>query len=68
MTEATVIAWMRHQTTGYDGMVVPRITGKRRQIRRLLAQRSKELLEGYRRGDVASEGCPLKTALNGAFS
>jgi hypothetical protein len=26
--EAAVIAWMRHQTTGYDGMVIPRIKGK----------------------------------------
>ena len=28
--EAAVIAWMRHQTTGYDGMVIPRVKGKRR--------------------------------------
>ena len=26
--EAAVIAWMRHQTTGYDGMVIPRVKGK----------------------------------------
>ena len=26
--EAAVIAWMRHQTTGYDGMAIPRIKGK----------------------------------------
>jgi hypothetical protein len=25
--EAAVIAWMRHQTTGYDGMVIPRVKG-----------------------------------------
>jgi hypothetical protein len=42
--EAAVIAWMRHQTTGYDGMVVPRVRGKRREFRRMLAQRSQELL------------------------
>src|SRR5262249_26283125 len=42
--EAAVIAWMRHQTTGYDGMVIPRIKGKRREVRRLLARRSHELL------------------------
>src|SRR6201987_1514275 len=47
--EAAVIAWMRHQTTGYDSMVVPRIKGKRREVRRMLAQRSQELLERYRR-------------------
>jgi hypothetical protein len=28
--EAAVIAWMRHKTTGYDGMVIPRVRGKRR--------------------------------------
>ena len=60
--EAAVIAWMRHQTTVYDGMVVPRVRGKRREVRRLLAQRSKELLRRYRRGDIV-ETCPLKKAL-----
>jgi hypothetical protein len=61
--EAAIIAWLRHQTTGYDGMVIPRVKGKRRQVRRLLAQRSKELLERYRRGESAMEKCPLKMAL-----
>lgn len=61
--EAAVIAWMRHQTTGYDGMVIPRIKGKRREVRRLLAPRSHELLDGYRRGDPAPAGCPLQKAL-----
>jgi hypothetical protein len=61
--EAAVIAWMRHQTTGYDGMMIPRIKGKRREVRRVLAQRSKELLERYRRGELALERCPLKKAL-----
>jgi hypothetical protein len=61
--EAAVIAWMRHQTTGYDGMVVPRVRGKRREVRRLLARRSHELLDGYRRGGSAPEGCPLQKAL-----
>jgi hypothetical protein len=61
--EAAVIAWMRHQTTGYDGMVIPRIKGKRREVRRLLARRSHELLDGYRRGLPAAEGCPLQKAL-----
>ena len=31
--EAAVIAWMRHQTTGYDSLVIPRIKGKRREVR-----------------------------------
>jgi hypothetical protein len=63
--EAAVIAWMRHSTTGYDGMVIPRIKGKRREVRRMLARRSHELLERYRRGESAPEGCPLKKALAG---
>ena len=61
--EAAVIAWMRHQTTGYDGMVIPRVKGERREVRRMLAQRSKELLERYRRGDPVLDGCPLMKAL-----
>jgi uncharacterized protein DUF2293 len=63
--EAAVIAWMRHQTTAYDGMVIPRVKGKRREVRRMLARRSQELLERYRRGDPISDGCPLKKALAG---
>jgi hypothetical protein len=62
--EAAVIAWMRHSTTGYDSMVIPRVKGKRREVRRMLAQRSKELLARYRRGEPAAEGCPLQRALS----
>lgn len=61
--EAAVIAWMRHQTTGYDLLAIPRVRGKRREVRRMLARRSHELLEGYRRGEAVPEGCPLKRAL-----
>jgi len=61
--EAAAIAWMRHQTTGYDGMVIPRVKGQRREVRRMLAQRSKELLARYRRGEPVGEDCPLKKAL-----
>ena len=61
--EAAVIAWMRHQTTGYDSLVIPRVKGKRREIRRLLARRSHELLEGYRRGLNPRPDCPLRRAL-----
>jgi hypothetical protein len=61
--EAAVIAWLRHQTTAYDSMAIPRIRGKRREVRRLLARRSKDLLEGYRRGGPVPEGCPLRRAL-----
>jgi hypothetical protein len=61
--EAPVIAWMRHQTTGYDGMAIPRVKGKRREVRRMLARRSQELLGRYRRGEPVPEGCPLRKAL-----
>jgi hypothetical protein len=61
--EAAVIAWMRHQTTGYDDMLIPRVKGKRREVRRMLARRSHELLEGYRRGKQVTEDCPLRHAL-----
>lgn len=62
--EAAVIAWMRHSTTGYDGMVIPRVRGKRREVRRMLARRSRELLERYRRGEPVGEECPLRVALD----
>ena len=61
--EAAVVAWMRHQTTGYDGMAIPRVRGKRREVRRMLARRSHELLDGYRRGEAVGEDCPLRKAL-----
>lgn len=61
--EAAVIAWMRHQTTAYDSMVIPRVKGKRREVRRMLAQRSNELLAGYRRGEMTGDECPLRRAI-----
>jgi hypothetical protein len=61
--ESAVIAWMRHQTTAYDSMTIPRVKGKRREVRRMLAQRSKELLSRYRRGKTFSDHCPLQHAL-----
>lgn len=62
--EAAVIAWMRHQTTGYDGMMIPRVKGRRREIRRMLAKRSQELLGCYRVEGSAPAGCPLRKALD----
>ncbi len=62
--EAAVIAWMRHQTTAYDSMSIPRVRGKRREVRRMLAQRSKELLSQYRSGAEISTNCPLRQALS----
>jgi hypothetical protein len=66
---AAVIAWLRHQTTSYDEMAIPRVKGKRREVRRMLARRSQGLRECYRRG-VAVSDCPLQKALtdNGPFT
>lgn len=62
--ESAIIAWLRHQTTAYDGMKIPRVKGKRREVRRLLAEQSRRLLEKYRAGaDVAEQACPLQRAL-----
>jgi hypothetical protein len=64
--EAAVLAWMRHRTTAYDGMAVPRVKGRRREVRRLLAEQSRALLEAYRAGKVIDPlACPLRQALDG---
>ena len=63
--EAAVIAWLRHQTTGYEGMVIARVRGKRREVRRMLVRRSQELLARSRRGEPVPGGCPLRKALAG---
>lgn len=61
--EAAVIAWMRHQTTAYDRMSVPRVKGARRELRRELAQISRAVLDLHRvdRAHVAAT-CPLCVA------
>lgn len=61
--EAAVIAWLRHQTTAYDSMRIPRVKGKRREVRRMLAARSRELLAQYRADRPAPEPCLLARAL-----
>lgn len=61
--ERAVIAWMRHQTTAYDSMRIARVKGKRREVRRELAQRSRELLIVYRQGGEIPTNCPLFLAL-----
>jgi len=62
--EAATIAWLRHATTAYDDMQIARVKGMRREVRRLLAEQSRKLLERYRRGAViAPESCPLQRGL-----
>ncbi len=61
--EAATIAWMRHQTTAYDDMKIPRQKGARREIRNKLAHRSKQLLARYRTGNIDFSRCPLYEAL-----
>jgi hypothetical protein len=60
---AATIAWMRHQTTAYDHMTIARVKGERREVRRMLAERSRLLLNTYRRGEAPAPGCPLLKAL-----
>ena len=62
--EAATIAWMRHQTTAYDDMKIPRVKGMRREVRRMLAERSRKLLARYRRGETLEGRCPLSHALD----
>lgn len=61
--EAAVIAWMRHQTTAYDQLKIPRVKGERREVRRMLAEESRRLLHYYRTGHAISPHCPLNKAL-----
>lgn len=62
--EAATIAWLRHATTGYDNMSIPRVKGMRREVRRMLAERSRLLLERYRRGEaIEASTCLLRRGL-----
>ena len=61
--ESAVIAWLRHNTTAYDHMKIPRIKGKRREVRRMLAAESRRLLDIYRNGNSKQPGCVLQKAL-----
>lgn len=61
--QAAVIAWLRHRTTAYDRMAIARIKGRRREVRRMLAERSQQLLAGYRAGAPRDAACPLYRAL-----
>ena len=62
--EAAVIAWMRHQTTAYDQLKIARVKGKRREVRRELAEVSRVVLDMHRRSQPhAEQACPLCVAL-----
>lgn len=64
--ERVVTAWMRHQTTGYDRLRLPRghARAKRREARRKLEEQGQRLLNPYRLDQpVAPESCPLQRAL-----
>jgi hypothetical protein len=63
---AAVVAWMRHQTTEYDQMKIARVKGKRREVRRDLAQQSLGLLARYRQGNAPLPNCPLMAAVESA--
>lgn len=63
--EAATIAWLRHQTTGYDQMSIARARGRRREVRRELARHSRALLDRYRKGEPVNEDrCVLRRALS----
>ncbi len=65
---AATVAWLRHQTTGYDRMNIPRQAGRRREVRRMLAQRSMQLLARYRTGErIDFAQCPIHRSLADAL-
>jgi hypothetical protein len=47
-----------------SAVVIPRVKGKRREVRRMLARRSQELLSRYRTVESIPETCPLMKALS----
>jgi len=63
--EAAIIAWMRHQTTAYDQLKIARVKGRRREVRRELAEVSRKVLDRHRGGEVHGAGeCPLCRAVS----
>ena len=62
--EAATIAWLRHQSTAYDSLKIPRVKGMRREVRRMLADESRALLRRYRSGEaIDPSACVLEQAL-----
>ncbi|HEY1818187.1 MAG TPA: DUF2293 domain-containing protein [Kofleriaceae bacterium] len=61
---AAVIAWMRHQTTGYDDMTIARVKGRRREVRRELAELSRAVIDLHRGNQPhAQQACALCSAV-----
>ncbi len=61
---AAVIAWMRHQTTGYDDMKIERVRGRRREVRRELADISRAVIDLHRaNAPHAPQACTLCSAV-----
>jgi hypothetical protein len=52
----------------FRNMKIARVKGKRREIRQMLAEQSRRLLEKYREGRAAGETCPLRQALSNPVS
>jgi hypothetical protein len=66
--EAAVIAWMRHQTTAYDGLTIARKNGLRRQVRRDLAEVSRAVLDLHRHDAFhRPAACPLCSVFQSAL-
>jgi hypothetical protein len=45
-------------------MAIPRVRGKRREVRHMLAARSRSLLARYRQAEVNQAQCPIADALS----
>src|SRR6185369_10657962 len=61
---AAVIAWMRHQTTSYDDMKIERVKGRRREVRRELAEISRAVIDVHRVSTPhAPHACTLCSAV-----
>lgn len=61
---AAVIAWMRHRTTAYESMKIARVKGRRREVRRELAEVSRRLLDRHRTVEMHTQAeCALCRAL-----
>jgi hypothetical protein len=55
---------MRHQTTSYDHMQIARVRGRRREVRRELAELSRAVLDVHRvDAPHAPHACSLCTAV-----